>query len=221
MSIMTCNEFLNHIDEWIEGQEVPGARDHSRGCMDCRGLADELATIRLAGVTLSESDGQPPPQLWRNLRAQLESEGLIRSGTPARVETNAWFAAWFSAKSRPLLAGAYLAVLAVLGLALGQPGSVRRSHDAWLARTQNSRALLSAQLQDAEEDEVASLSTLSPALTEDLRKNLTIVDNDIALCEKSVREEPDNEIVRDYLYTAYQQKADLLAVISERGGNVR
>ena len=47
--------------------------------------------------------------------------------------------------------------------------------------------------------------------------NLAIVDNNIALCEKSVREEPENEIARDYLYEAYQQKADLLAQMTERG----
>jgi hypothetical protein len=37
------------------------------------------------------------------------------------------------------------------------------------------------------------------------------------LCEKSVREDPEDEVARDYLYDAYHQKADLLAQISERG----
>jgi hypothetical protein len=37
------------------------------------------------------------------------------------------------------------------------------------------------------------------------------------LCEKSVHEEPENEVARDYLYEAYQQKADLLAQLNERG----
>jgi hypothetical protein len=49
------------------------------------------------------------------------------------------------------------------------------------------------------------------------QKNLQIVDKYIAMCEKSVREEPGNELARDYLYGAYQQKADLLAEMSERG----
>ena len=54
-------------------------------------------------------------------------------------------------------------------------------------------------------------------MTASLHKNLAIVDNYIALCEKSVREEPGNEIARDYLYGAYQQKADLLAQMTENG----
>jgi hypothetical protein len=50
---------------------------------------------------------------------------------------------------------------------------------------------------------------------------LAIVDNYIALCEKSVREDPENEIARDYLYEAYEQKADLLAQMTERGVSSR
>jgi hypothetical protein len=36
-----------------------------------------------------------------------------------------------------------------------------------------------------------------------------------------VQEEPQNEVARDYLYEAYQQKADLLAQMTERGENNR
>ena len=57
----------------------------------------------------------------------------------------------------------------------------------------------------------------NPVVTASLHKNLAIVDNYIALCEKSVREDPQNEAARDYLYEAYQQKADLLAQMTERG----
>jgi hypothetical protein len=37
------------------------------------------------------------------------------------------------------------------------------------------------------------------------------------MCEKSVREEPQNDVAREYLYGAYQQKAELLAMMVERG----
>ncbi len=52
-----------------------------------------------------------------------------------------------------------------------------------------------------------------PDVTASLRQNLDIVDNAIALCEKSVHDEPQNELAREYLYAAYQQKADLLAMM--------
>jgi hypothetical protein len=54
-----------------------------------------------------------------------------------------------------------------------------------------------------------------------LHQNLAIVDNYIALCEKSVSEDPQNEVARDYLFEAYQQKADLLTQLTERGENVQ
>jgi hypothetical protein len=53
-------------------------------------------------------------------------------------------------------------------------------------------------------------------VTASLHKNLEIVDNYISLCENSVREEPENELAREYLYEAYQQKADLLAQLNEQ-----
>jgi len=53
-------------------------------------------------------------------------------------------------------------------------------------------------------------------VTDSIRRNLEIVDNFIALCEKSVREQPDNQMAREYLYGAYQQKAEVLATAMNR-----
>ena len=78
-------------------------------------------------------------------------------------------------------------------------------------------APLSAQLDTVERNAVSSLAEPNPEVAASLHSNLAIVDNYIALCEKSVREDPEDEVARDYLYGAYQQKADLLAQISERG----
>ena len=222
MSTMNCSEFLNHIDEWIEGQEIPGARDHSRSCATCRGLAEDLGTIRLAAVTLPEADPEISPRVWNALLAQLEQEGLVRGGS-ARAKQHApgWLGSIFDFIPRPAFAAVYVGALAVAGLLLSGPVQMRGNQDRWLESTMSSTTQLSAQLQDAERNAVASLADFSPDVTNDLRQNLTIVDNDIALCEKSVQEEPENEIARDYLYNAFQQKADLLAQISERGDEGR
>ncbi|HTZ75187.1 MAG TPA: hypothetical protein VMB47_14785 [Candidatus Aquilonibacter sp.] len=222
MSKMNCSEFLNHIDEWIEGQEVPGARDHSRACSDCRGLAEDLGTIRLAAVTLPEDDPEISPRVWDALRTQLEQEGLIRTSLAHPVARSAgWFDSVFSFIPRPALATAYVGALVVGGFFLTGPVRMATDQERWLERTQRSTAELNAQLESAEKDAVASMANFSPDVTADLRKNLSIVDNDIALCEKSVQEEPESEIARDYLYSAYQQKADLLAQISEHGDESR
>jgi hypothetical protein len=218
MSTMNCADFLNHIGEWIEGQEVPGARDHSRTCAHCRGLAEDLGTIRLAAVTLPEADADPPPRVWAALRAQLEQEGLIHSGVALQIPHRVgWFDSIFTFVPRPAFAAAYVGVLVIAGFVLSGPVHMRTDQDRWRERTQRTSAELNAQLDAAEKTAMGSLATFSPALTADLRKNLSIVDNDIALCEKSVQESPESEIARDYLYNAYQQKANLLAQISEHG----
>ena len=61
------------------------------------------------------------------------------------------------------------------------------------------------------DESIPGLQRQDTAVTDSIRRNLQIVDNFIAICEKSVREQPDNELAREYLYGAYQQKAELLA----------
>ena len=53
-----------------------------------------------------------------------------------------------------------------------------------------------------------------------LRQNLDIVDKFIVDCEQRVKEQPGDELARDYLSGAYQQKAELLSVMMEREGGV-
>ena len=86
-----------------------------------------------------------------------------------------------------------------------------------MSGTRDTTGALSAELQTAERDSVSAMSVSDPVVTASLHDNLAIVDNYISLCEKSVREDPENEIARDYLYEAYEQKADLLAQMTERG----
>jgi hypothetical protein len=52
-----------------------------------------------------------------------------------------------------------------------------------------------------------------------LRQNLDIVDKFIIDCEQRVKEQPQDELTREYLSGAYQQKAELISVMMERGGS--
>jgi hypothetical protein len=53
-----------------------------------------------------------------------------------------------------------------------------------------------------------------------LRDNLQQVDDFIADCERRVKEEPQDDLAREYLSGAYQQKAELLAAMMDRGGSI-
>jgi hypothetical protein len=226
MSTIGCNEFLKHLDAWMEGERAPDARAHVRECARCRSLIEDMDAIRQTAGAWAAEEVDPPARVWVSLRAQLEEEGLIRDevhvGEPSRKErSRGWLAGIFTVVPRPALAGAYLLALIAGSFALTGPSAKQLNESRWISGTQDSTGTMSAQLQTAERDSVSAMAGSDPVVTASLHDNLAIVDNYIALCEKSVREEPESEIARDYLYDAYEQKADLLAQMTERGVNGR
>jgi len=230
LNSMDCSQFADQLDEWIGGERSAAARVHARECPRCRSMAHDFAAIGRAAREWSLEDAQPSPRLWNALRAQLQEEGLIRDAArnvpPAaerpRTQVPAtkpagWFAGWFVGAMRPALAGGYLAILIALSTLFVGPNGRQIDDSQWLARTQRSIKPLNAELDSAEHAMLADLATANPVVSASLHENLAIVDRDIALCEKSVREQPENELARDYLYEAYEQKADLLTQMADRG----
>lgn len=230
MNTMDCSEFASQIDEWLRGDRSAAARVHARECAECRGMAEDFSAISNTARDWSLEDAEPSPRLWHAIRAQLQEEGLIRDvarhASPAAPQRQplvqaakpaAWLTAWFSVAFRPALAGAYLVILVALSVFFVGPSGKQMDDSQWLARTQRSVKPLNAELDTAEHAVLSNLASASPVVAASLHQNLAIVDNDIALCEKSVRDEPGNELARDYLYQAYEQKADLLARMADRG----
>jgi len=222
MATMTCKGFLNHLPLWMEGNPHADARAHVRDCPSCHNIIDDLNAIQTEARSWNAEEVEPPAHVWSSLLTQLEQEGLIRDGrsTEPKTSHSQWFGGWSAGLPRPALAGAYLVLLIGVAFGLSRPINRRVNEERWLEGTQVSTLPLSAQL-TAEQDSFASFNDSNPAVTASLNKNLAIVDNYITLCEKSVQEEPQNEAARDYLYEAYQQKADLLAQMTERGENNR
>jgi hypothetical protein len=220
MATITCKDFLDRLESWMEGDVHSDSQAHLRNCPHCRGLVDDLKGIRSEALSWRAQEAEPPARVWTNLRLQLEHEGLIRENRPAESPKTTWFGAWFASLPRPALAGAYLTLLIAGAFALSRPIHRQSNEARWLAASQDSTMPLRAQL-IAEQNSFASFNNANPVVNASLNENLAIVDNYIALCEKSVQEEPQNEVARDYLYQAYQQKADLLAQMTERGENNR
>jgi hypothetical protein len=215
MATIGCKDFPDYLEPWMEGDRHPDALAHVRDCARCRNLVDDLKMIQASAQEWGRADSDPPPHLWNSLRAQLVQEGLIHQPSKGRQ----WFTGWFPSLSRPALAGAYLAGLVALAFGLSGPVNQRINRARWLEGTQNSTTPIRAQFASVETNATPpSIPDSNPTVTASLHKNMAIVDNYIALCEKSVNEEPENELARDYLYEAYQQKADLIAQLSERGG---
>jgi hypothetical protein len=228
MATTSCREFLAYLEPWMEGERSPDAQAHVRNCPHCSSVIKDLEMIRTEARSWSASEQEAPERVWTLLRAQLEQEGLIRDTIPARAGSaqaaaprTGWFAGLFPRLPRPVLAGAYLTALVAIAFALSGPVNKRVNEARWLKGTQISTSPLSAQLNFAEQNSNSYVTRSNPVVAASLHQNLAIVDNYIALCEKSVSEEPQNEVARDYLYEAYQQKADLLTQMTERGENVQ
>jgi hypothetical protein len=228
MATITCREFLSYLAPWMEGERSQDAQAHVRACPNCSSVIKDLEAIHTEARSWSASEQDAPERVWTALRAQLEQEGLIRETVRAGVDRaqaeaprSGWFAGLFPRLPRPVLAGAYLAGLVAVAFALSGPVNKRVNEARWLKGTQISTSPLSAQLNFAEQDSNSYVTRSNPVVSASLHQNLAIVDNYIALCEKSVSEEPQNEVARDYLYEAYQQKADLLTQMTERGENVQ
>ena len=218
MASMGCNEFLNQIELWLEGERSIQARAHVRDCQNCRGVIDDLDAIQQTASAWGKIDVEPAAHVWTSLRAKLEQEGLIHHGRrDSSKGVGAWIQDMLRSIPRPALAGTYLAALILAAAVLIAPNSKQSDEARWLDGTQISIKPLTTELDLAEQDTISTLANYNPVVTASLHKNLAIVDNYIALCEKSVHDDPENELARDYLYQAYQQKADLLAQISDRG----
>ena len=227
MAIIKCEEFLSRLEPWMEGEHHADVQAHLRNCPDCHAIVNDLSAIQAEARSWSSSETDAPERVWTALREQLEKEGLIRdtvldSERSGREAASArWLRGLFGGVPRPVLAGAYLAALIAVAFALSGPIHKKVNEEKWLEGTRIATSPLRAELNTAEQNSALSLASSNSDVSASLHQNLAIVDNYIALCEKSVREDPQNEIARDYLYEAYRQKADLLAQMSERGENVQ
>ena len=216
MSAMGCQDFLSCLEEWMDGERPADARAHLRDCPRCRSLVGDFEAIREAARATAVLD-EPPPRVWQALRVQLEQEGLIHDDRDRRARGwRKWLGDVFEIHPRPVLAGAYLAAVVAAAVALVVPAR-QAGENPWVTHTRTATQPLQAHLASAAHDTFSSLQSSDPVVAASLHQNLAIVDNYIALCEKSVSEEPDSEVARDYLYDAYHQKAALVAQMMERG----
>ncbi|MHB8502490.1 MAG: hypothetical protein ACYDCG_04590 [Candidatus Acidiferrales bacterium] len=214
------------------------ARVHLAECGDCRNYVADLTSLVDAAKKLP-SEIAPPDRVWLSLRAQLEEEGIIR--TPVDVVPVERVPFWQSIgdffRSRAL-ATAMVGILIVAATVF----QVRRDRTAPVAPTflaakaalapapavQKTPApdtppfFASAARALDDQEPVATgmiLASTSP-VDVSLRDNLKEVNGFIADCERHLKEQPQDELTREYLSVAYEQKAELLSAMIERGRSI-
>jgi len=186
------------------------ARDHLAGCSACQNLVEDLTAI-VATAHLLPAEIDPPARVWTSLRAQLEEEGIIKLAAAERASRWHGFSDVF--RTRVLATAAVgLLVIAAVALQIEHPTA-----PATEARNVYEDA---ATVLNADEANLSQMQLGGSVVDVSLRQNLDIVNKFIADCEQRMKEEPRDDLAREYLTGAYQQKAELLSAMMERGGSV-
>ena len=194
-----------------------------KSCQACRALSADFGAIHDMALELGAEAIAPPERVWISLRNQLEAERLIHDSAAAPRSASHASPGWWAAFQRPAFAGAFLGLVVAAASTVGYlSNSAQTAVQSQLTLQQETSSVPAADSVFKEEvltvgnDSIPGLQRQDTAVTASIRRNLQIVDNFIAICEKSVREQPDNQMAREYLYGAYQQKAELLATAMNR-----
>jgi len=194
----------------MEGERTPEAAEHFQTCGRCRTKIADLELIASAAATLPELE--PPDSLWISLHARLEEEGLLRT----RRSLGERVREYFPGRPRTALATAAISALAALLLFIPQSPELGISTNGEGTSATWSFARVHDQLASAEAEANRDVRLRDPEVVASYHQNLAMVDNLIGECQRQVNQDPNDELARQYLVSAYQQKTDLLSALSER-----
>jgi hypothetical protein len=209
-SALSCRQFDLDLAAYLDGEARPELAKHARECSACGGILADLELIRSQAQTVLLED--PPARVWANVRATLEAEGLFRQ--PAKGWLG-WFPQFgIMQYAAPLTALACLAIFGALLLVSPSPSGP--------AATENLAAVTSPP-----EQTVAAMETsyrarekyLDPRVQASYQKGLQSLDKSIRECKDSVQREPANNLAREYLAAAYEQKVAVLSAALEYDGH--
>ncbi len=214
-----CADFAVGAERWMEGERDATAVAHLKSCAHCSALIADLESISGSANRLAEAE--PPARVWVSLRNQLEAEGLIYEPAEAAVALSPAPRRAFLFGLRPALATALVAVVVIVGgyAAVQRGGVLERSARTSEVSVLDDHGLMAelAALAPVAQAPVPKMHEHNPVVTAAYKQNMEIVDNAIAICEKTIKEQPRNEAALEYLRAAYQQRAELLASIGQRG----
>jgi hypothetical protein len=194
------------------------AREHLAECSACNHFLADVTTI-VAMAHEFPAEIEPPERVWISIREQLQREGTIRGLSDSRA-TSPWWPSWAELfRNRGLAMASVGAMVIIVALLLFRTprAPILEAHDDPFSSTVN---VLSQQEHDLANMQLASTGSSISPVDASLKQNLQQVDEFIADCERRVKEEPSDELAREYLTNAYRQKAELLSVMMDRGGSL-
>jgi hypothetical protein len=186
------------------------ARAHLSECHSCKNLVADLTSI-VAAAHLLPAEVEPPARVWTALRVRLENEGIIRNAGTSRISWWEGFSDLFRTRA---MAAATIGLLIIGAIILQTQGPAAPPTEARNSFDETSSVL------SIDEAQLPPMQLAGQSVVDaSLRQNLDIVDNFIVDCEHRVKEQPQDDLAREYLSGAYQQKAELLSVMMDRQGS--
>jgi hypothetical protein len=211
---MRCRDVEAVVEQEGLAPLPANARAHVAGCQHCQAYLADFSTI-VSVAKEFPAEIEPPAHVWVSLRNQLELEGIIKEpvAMPALAGASWWKSFGDLFRSRTLATAAVGLVLVVAGaLQLRQP-----TLEPSTSTTPSDPIRATALALDEQEHDLTNMQLASTSPVDaSLRQSLTQLDEFIAECERRVKEEPRDELAREYLAAAYQQKAELLAAMMDR-----
>ncbi|HLZ12112.1 MAG TPA: hypothetical protein VKP58_05945 [Candidatus Acidoferrum sp.] len=230
---MQCKEIEAVLENEGLSPLPESVRAHAASCGACSNLIADFSAIVSAAESLP-AEVEPPARVWVALRNQLELEGIIKS--PA-AEPRSTQPSWLESLSR-ILSGRAIATVGV-ALVMVVVAVIQIRHDAAPKQRMDEAAReISAQAPPAPIVMTEPLAETGQTLRQEeqklpmvrqadfarmdrtdtsLRQNLASLNQFIEECRHRLKEDPNDELAREYLSVAYQQKAELLSAMLDRG----
>jgi hypothetical protein len=212
---MLCGELEVVFEQEGLTSLSPEARQHLSECNACKHYFDDVTGI-VALASAFPAEVEPPERVWISIREELQRENLFR---PKHREAKSWWQSFeelFWTRGLATAAVAGMLVIAAFSAFQEPRTPVLEARDDPFSSTVK---VLNQQEHDLDNMRLAS-TTGDPAVDTSLRQNLQQVDEFIADCEHRVKEVPSDDLTREYLTNAYQQKAELLSAMMDRGGSL-
>ena len=207
-----------YVDRAIGGDERAAVASHLGTCLECRALAEDLASIRAAASSLEPL--LPPAHVWHALSA---------AAAPAR--RSRFQLGWFG--WRPLTA---VAMSAVIAAGLWRVGTLLQSDVPAPATSQiaevtpvadtgsDPEAHYTVAIARLEEVTRADRDVLDQETAGAMNAGLMVIDDAIIESRAALRSEPQSESAEESLFAALRRKVtllqEMLALINEmRKGN--
>jgi hypothetical protein len=245
---MTCEELAGVLEQHGFAPLPDAVGEHLAICPGCQGLVADFAAITAVAHELP-AEVLPPAHIWTSLRSQLVTEGLIREASavelPQRVlapaSTHSWwhgFSGLFQGRALATAAVGLLIMAAgiaqlrqpVVSQSSAQPhvpvAAVVEPRAPYLPKQASALDPLAASGAALTEQEhvlrsVQPAGTLASSPVDDsLQEDLRTLNAFIVECEHHLQTDPNDQLAREYLAGAYQQKAELLSEMLDRGRSV-